>query len=91
MISAGFCPAASATQGSRGGYSDWFLPSQSETSALGKLKKAGIGNIAAAMYWSSSQLSSANGNTIDFTSDPSGFTSSAAKGTTLKIRAVRMF
>ncbi len=71
------------------GYSDWFLPSNSELDQMYQnLRVNGLGAFLGANYWSSTQLSGTTANTENFAS---GVFSTAAKTSVLRVRPIRMF
>jgi hypothetical protein len=71
-----------------GNYGDWYLPSKHELNLL-YLQKAVVAGFAASYYWSSTEKDKFNawGQYFYFGNQ----TSSAGKGNTLNVRAVRAF
>jgi hypothetical protein len=73
------------------GYSDWFLPSLDELTAMfDELQQNGLGNFANHTYWSSTQQSATQAYTIDMNNGNQG---THAKGNTSNryTRAMRRF
>jgi hypothetical protein len=72
------------------GYSDWFLPSRDEQELMYKnLNSTGLGVLANAWYWSSSEFDSNNAWSMNFTN---GYQiSNSSKNNGLRVRAVRAF
>lgn len=68
-----------------GGFSDWYLPSDSELLVLYGARSAIGGWASGFSYWSSTQIDS----TYAYTRDPSGASVSAAKGSSYRVRCVR--
>ncbi len=73
----------------QGGYSDWFLPSLDELNLMyNNLKLQGLGNFAAANYWSSTEFSGTNSY---FNSFSNGVNGSTLKSNSNRVRAIRTF
>ena len=72
-----------------GGYSDWFLPSKDELSAM-YFKNAAIGGFAAMWYWSSSEYDASNAWIRGFGGGNTGI-NVYYKYSTYYLRAVRAF
>ena len=72
---------------SAGGYSDWVLPSREELNKLYSNRFA-IGGFSNVSYWSSSQSTTSNAQSLNFSS---GVLNSTPKTSTLYVRAIRYF
>lgn len=71
-----------------GGYTDWYLPSKDELNQL-YINRTLIGGFSAASYWSSSETSSSQAWSQNFSGGAQNGT--AAKSSTYRVRAVRKF
>lgn len=74
------------------GYTDWFLPSHVELALMySNLHLQGFGGFAAAPYWSSTEIDTANAQTVDFTDGSGTPMSKTPTANTVHARAVRYF
>jgi hypothetical protein len=72
---------------SRGGFSDWFLPSKDELFEMWS-QRAAIGGFASDVYWSSSEF---NGTSVWRQLFPTGTQNTQTKTTNAKVRPIRGF
>nr|MBK9652411.1 DUF1566 domain-containing protein [Bacteroidota bacterium] len=83
------CGSGYGAIGSFNNSADWFLPSKDELNLMyTNLKLANLGGFSNANYWSSHQSNASNAWMQDFTN---GTQATAGKGTTRKVRAVKVF
>jgi hypothetical protein len=74
------------------GYADWFLPSENELSLMYQnLHVAGLGNFAAANYWSATEADAQNVQTVDFATGNTTQNPKIPVPNAVKTRAVRYF
>ncbi len=69
------------------GYSDWYLPSQGELTAL-YTNRVAIGGFSSTSYWSSTEGLSTNAKSLNF---GSGTSNNSSKTSTYYVRAIRAF
>ena len=83
--------AAGLTRGNNGGgYTDWFLPSLNELNQLYINRLAAITSYYTSPYWTSTEVSSTNARSIDF-SNGSTVTAGLTKTSLYRVRAIRKF
>lgn len=70
-----------------GGYDDWYLPASGELSQL-YTNRTALGGFNTTAYWSSTHVTNANANVINFNA---GTTVSTTKTTAARVRCVRRF
>lgn len=92
ILNSCFMPGIAASlceQYSDGTYSDWFLPSIAELDSMRKnLYLNGAGGFSPVAYWSSSQMSFADGYSLHF---GTGVQQGTGKNTQLNVRPVRRY
>ncbi len=71
-----------------GGYTDWYLPSKDELNQL-YINRALIGSFSNGNYWSSSEVSSSQAWSQNFSGGAQSGTTT--KNNTYRVRAVRKF